>query len=78
LLAFQTYGGFSWSLTTRAALIGLFGFEAGVVLNDYVDRKIDKLDIESDKLGRHLRLFGKRPLASGLIRPSAACARDEL
>ena len=31
ILAFQNYGGFSWSLTIRAALIGLLGFEAGMV-----------------------------------------------
>jgi 4-hydroxybenzoate polyprenyltransferase len=41
-LAYRDYGGFSWELTVTAALIGLFGFVAGLVLNDYVDRDLDK------------------------------------
>ena len=41
---------FSWFDLIRVALIGFFGFEAGLVLNDYVDRQYDKKDIESDKL----------------------------
>jgi hypothetical protein len=35
-LAFQNYGGFSWILLLKAILIGLFGFEGGMILNDYV------------------------------------------
>ncbi len=67
LLSFQRYGGFSWSLTVRVALIGLFGFEAGLVLNDYVDRELDQKDVEFDKLTSYWRPFKKRPLVSGLI-----------
>ena len=73
-LAFQNYGGFSWSLTIRAALIGLLGFEAGMVLNDYVDREIDRKDVEFDKLTRYWRPFGKRPIPSGQIAPLQALA----
>ena len=72
MLAFSNYGGFSWALVVKAALIGLFGFEAGLVLNDYVDRKSDKKDVEFDKLTRYWRLFGKRPIASGEIRSKDA------
>jgi 4-hydroxybenzoate polyprenyltransferase len=67
VLAFENYGGFSWSLTIRAALIGLFGFTAGMVLNDYIDRERDKRDTEFDKLTRYWRPFGKRPIALGYI-----------
>ena len=31
-------------------MIGFFGFEAGFVLNDYVDRELDKRDVEVDKV----------------------------
>ncbi len=71
MLAFDNYGGFSWSLTVRAALIAFFGFEAGLVLNDYVDREIDKKDIE-DKLTRYWRLFKNRPIPAGQVSPNEA------
>jgi 4-hydroxybenzoate polyprenyltransferase len=74
LLAFENYGGFSWPLFIKAALIGLFGLEAGMVLNDYVDRDIDKKDVEFDKLTRYWRPFQKRPIPSGLISPGQALA----
>ena len=74
MLAFANYGGFSWSLTIRAALIGLFGFEAGFILNDYVDREYDKKDIEHHRLTSYFRPFKKRPIAAGLISPSSALA----
>jgi 4-hydroxybenzoate polyprenyltransferase len=72
LLATTVYGNFAWGDLIRVALIGFFGFEAGLVLNDYVDRKYDKKDIESDKLTRYWRIFGKRPIAEGLISPGQA------
>ncbi len=72
MLAFERYGGFSWSLTLRAALIGFFGFEAGFVLNDYVDRELDQRDVEVDKLTRYWRPFRQRPLPAGLIPPDRA------
>jgi 4-hydroxybenzoate polyprenyltransferase len=56
----------------RVALIGFFGFEAGFVLNDYVDRNYDKKDVEADKLTRYWRIFGTRPIANGLIQPRDA------
>ncbi len=71
-LSFAHYGGFSWSLVLKSALIGLIGFEAGFVLNDYVDREIDRRDIEHDKLTKYWRPFGQRPLISGEISPSRA------
>lgn len=72
VLATTVYGNFAWLDLVRVALIGFFGFEAGLVLNDYVDRRYDKKDIESDKLTRYWRIFGKRPIAEGLIPPNHA------
>jgi 4-hydroxybenzoate polyprenyltransferase len=66
-LAFQNYGGFSWLLIVKVVLIGLLGFEAGLVLNDIVDGEIDKKDVEFDKLTTYWRVFGKRPISQGLI-----------
>jgi 4-hydroxybenzoate polyprenyltransferase len=66
-LAFQYYGGFSWLFLIKVALIGLLGFEAGLVLNDIVDRDIDKKDVEFDKLTKYWRVFGTRPIPQGLI-----------
>jgi len=72
-LALQNYGGFSWELVVRAALIGLFGFEAGLVLNDYVDREYDRRDIDNS-LTRYWRPFRARPIPEGKISPRAAFA----
>ncbi len=65
-LAFGNYGGFSWPLTLKVALIGIFGFEAGFVLNDYVDRNRDRLDVENT-LTNYWRPFKERPIPSGKI-----------
>ena len=72
-LAFANYGGFSWELVGRAALIGLFGFEAGLVLNDYVDREYDRRDVNGS-LTRYWRPFGARPIPAGRISPRSAFA----
>jgi len=72
MLAFHTYGGFSWSLTIRAIIGSLLGFEAGFVLNDYIDRDIDKKDVEFNKLTPYWRPFNRRPIPSGLISPQTA------
>jgi 4-hydroxybenzoate polyprenyltransferase len=66
-LAFQHYGGFSWLFVLKVALIGFFGFEAGLVLNDIVDWDIDRKDVEYDKMTKYWRVFGKRPIPQGLI-----------
>jgi 4-hydroxybenzoate polyprenyltransferase len=66
-LAFQYYSGFSWLLVVKVVLIGLLGFEAGLVLNDIVDGDIDKKDVEFDKLTKYWRVFGNRPIPQGLI-----------
>ena len=65
-LAFANYGGFSWMLVLKASLIGLFGFEAGFVLNDYVDRNRDRLDVEN-RLTNYWRPFKERPIPSDKI-----------
>jgi 4-hydroxybenzoate polyprenyltransferase len=72
VLAFENYGGFSWPLIGRAALIGFLGLEAGMVQNDYVDGEIDKKDVELDRLTKYWRPFSKRPIPSGLVSPRAA------
>jgi 4-hydroxybenzoate polyprenyltransferase len=66
-LALQHYGEFSWLLVAKAAFIGFFGFEAGLVLNDIVDCDIDKKEIEFDKLTKYWRVFGSRPISQGLV-----------
>ncbi len=66
-LAFQFHDGYSWSLIIRAIFIGFLGFEAGLVLNDIVDRDIDKKEIENDKLTKYWRIFGQRPIPQNLI-----------
>ena len=71
VLAFANYGGFSWALIARAALIGLLGFLAGLVLNDYVDREYDLRDVD-DSLTRYWRPFGARPIPEGKIPPGVA------
>ena len=66
VLAFTNYGGFSWILIIKATLIGLLGFEAGFVLNDYVDRHRDRFDVENT-LTKYWRPFKERPLPSGKV-----------
>ncbi|MDD1707658.1 MAG: UbiA family prenyltransferase, partial [Methanoregulaceae archaeon] len=72
LLATSLYGLFSWYDLVKVALIGFFGFEAGFVLNDYVDRKYDARDIEAGKLTKYWRIFGTRPIPQGLVSPRQA------
>ena len=66
MLAFRNLGFFSWELLLLAIFIGLFGFEAGMVLNDIVDHNIDKKDTE-DTLTNYWRPFKERPIASGKV-----------
>jgi 4-hydroxybenzoate polyprenyltransferase len=72
LLATTVYGNFAWFDLARVSLIGFFGFEAGLVLNDYIDRDYDKKDIESDKLTKYWRIYRTRPIPAGLISPNHA------
>jgi 4-hydroxybenzoate polyprenyltransferase len=72
-LASTFYPGVTWPLAGKAALIGLFGFEAGMVLNDIVDRRPDARDVDT-RMTRYWRPFGTRPLAAGAIPPSRAIA----
>jgi len=67
MLAFKNYDYFSWSLLIIAVFIGLFGFEAGLVLNDIIDHNIDKLDTKDDRLTKYWRPFKARPISSGRI-----------
>ena len=66
MLAFRNGGFFSWELLLLAIFIGLFGFEAGMVLNDIVDHNIDKKDTE-DTLTNYWRPFKERPIPSGKV-----------
>jgi 4-hydroxybenzoate polyprenyltransferase len=65
--AYNFYEGFSLSTIFRVALIGFLGFEAGLVLNDIVDARVDKKEVENDKLTKYWRVFGRRPISEGLI-----------
>ncbi|MBY8979981.1 MAG: UbiA family prenyltransferase [Candidatus Lokiarchaeota archaeon] len=66
MLAFRNGGGFSWVFLILAIFIGLFGFEAGMVLNDIVDHNIDKKDTENT-LTNYWRPFKERPIPSGKV-----------
>jgi 4-hydroxybenzoate polyprenyltransferase len=66
MLAFRDGGFFSWELLILAIFIGLFGFEAGMVLNDIIDHNIDKKDTE-DTLTNYWRPFKERPIPSGKV-----------
>jgi 4-hydroxybenzoate polyprenyltransferase len=66
MLAFRNGEFFSWELLILAIFIGLFGFEAGMVLNDIVDHNIDKKDTE-DTLTNYWRPFKERPIPSGKV-----------
>ena len=66
MLAFRNGGFFSWELLLLAIFIGLFGFEAGMVLNDIIDHNIDKKDTE-DTLTNYWRPFKERPIPSGKV-----------
>jgi len=74
LLATTAYGGFAWLVLAKVALIGFFGFEAGLVLNDYIDRDIDRVVVEPDRLTKYWRLSGTRPIPAGLVPPVHALA----
>jgi 4-hydroxybenzoate polyprenyltransferase len=71
MTAVHMFGGFDVSILVRAILIAVFGFEAGMVLNDYVDRDLDKKDID-DSLTKYFRPFNTRPLAKGALHPRIA------
>ncbi len=71
---FQIYSGFSFALVLQAVLIGFFGFEAGLILNDIVDANLDKKEIEFKGLTKYWRPFGKRPISQGLISQRNAIA----
>lgn len=71
LLAFYQYGGFDEIVLLKGILIGFFGFEAGLILNDYMDREYDKRDVEGD-LTNYWRAFKERPIPTGLISPRLA------
>lgn len=67
-LGFFFNGNFALTTILQAILIGFFGFEAGLVLNDIVDATIDKKELPSDnKLTKYWRPFGKRPISQSLI-----------
>ncbi|MCW4004689.1 MAG: UbiA family prenyltransferase [Candidatus Bathyarchaeota archaeon] len=74
-LAFQSHDGFSLLLVLKAVLIGFFGFDAGLILNDIIDANIDKRDLPSDnRLTKYWRPFGGRPIPQGLISRRQATA----
>jgi len=66
LIAFRENNYFSLPLIITVFFIGLFGFEAGMVLNDIVDRKVDKLGSDNE-FTKYWRPFKGRPLSSNII-----------
>ncbi|MHA1191362.1 MAG: UbiA family prenyltransferase [Promethearchaeota archaeon] len=73
MLAFRNGGFFSGELLILAIFIGLFGFEAGMVLNDIVDHNVDKKDTDNT-LTNYWRPFKERPIPSGIISLKEAVA----
>jgi 4-hydroxybenzoate polyprenyltransferase len=72
-LAAGTYRGFSWTLAGKAVAMAACGFTAGLVLNDYIDRTLDRKDV-SPAFSRYWRPFGTRPIPSGTVQPREALA----
>ena len=72
-LAAETYGGFSWTLAGKAVAMAACGFSAGLVLNDYIDRTLDRRDVDP-AFTRYWRPFGTRPIPSGTVQPREALA----
>ena len=73
MLAFRNGGFFSGQILILAIFIGLFGFEAGMVLNDIVDHNVDKKDTDNT-LTNYWRPFKERPIPSGIISLKEAIA----
>ena len=73
MLAFRNGGFFSGQILILAIFIGLFGFEAGMVLNDIVDHNVDKKDTDNT-LTNYWRPFKERPITSGIISLKEAIA----
>ncbi|MFX1501259.1 MAG: UbiA family prenyltransferase [Promethearchaeota archaeon] len=63
LIAFRDYNYFSLPLLVIVFFIGLFGFEAGMVLNDIVDKEVDKLGTDNE-FTKYWRPFKERPLSA--------------
>ena len=72
-LSAEVYGGFTWSLAARAVAMAACGFTAGLILNDYIDRDLDRRDV-SPVFSRYWRPFGTRPIPSGTVQPWEALA----
>ncbi|MFW9950001.1 MAG: UbiA family prenyltransferase [Candidatus Thorarchaeota archaeon] len=66
MLAFKDNNYFSLPLLLTVFFIGLFGFEAGMVLNDLNDREVDKL-VNENSYTKYWRPFKERPLPTGTI-----------
>ncbi len=66
LIAFREDNYFSLPLLITVFFIGLFGFEAGMVLNDIVDRKVDKLG-NDNAFTKYWRPFKQRPLSDNSV-----------
>jgi 4-hydroxybenzoate polyprenyltransferase len=62
-------------LILQSILIAFLGFEAGLILNDFVDAELDKKELANDKaLTKYWRPFGRRPISEGLITKQKAIA----
>ncbi|MDD1653596.1 MAG: UbiA family prenyltransferase [Methanomicrobiales archaeon] len=72
-IAAENYGGFTWSLAARVIVMAACGFTAGLVLNDYIDRNLDRKDV-STTFSRYWRPFGTRPIPSGTVTAGEALA----
>jgi 4-hydroxybenzoate polyprenyltransferase len=69
-----------WMPFGQIMFVGIVGFSAGFVLNDWMDREADKVTLAArgqypeyaTQLRRERPLTGTRPIAAGIIGPTSA------
>jgi len=71
-----------WSTLLRVLFLGVVGFSGGFVLNDWADCASDRVMLDArmhhpeyvEQLRKERRFTGTRPMAAGIISPSAGLA----
>jgi len=71
-----------WSVLLRMVFLGVVGFSGGFVLNDWADRKTDRVALRAGlhdpdyarQLRTERRFTGTRPVSAGIVSPNTALA----